>query len=98
MRFFFFGHHGPQTDLLLRRLHQRHPDLKKVFEQAIATQAKYPYNRTREHQIKKLENIRAGGDGQYRLRIGRWRFRYDIDGHTVVLLYCGLRREETYRR
>ena len=98
MRFSFSVITVPKTDRLLRRLHQRHPDLKKVFEQAIATLSEDPYNRTREHQIKKLENIRAGGDGQYRLRIGRWRFRYDIDGHTVVLLYCGLRREETYRR
>ena len=22
--------------------------------------------------------------GQYRLRVGRWRFRYDIEGHDVV--------------
>jgi mRNA-degrading endonuclease RelE of RelBE toxin-antitoxin system len=88
----------PKTDRLLRKLHQRHPDLKKVLEQAITTLSNDPYNRTHKHQIKKLENIPAEGDGQYRLRIGRWRFRYDIDGQTVVLLYCGLRREATYRR
>jgi len=88
----------PKTDRLLRKLHQRHPDIAKALEQAITTLSDDPYNRTRKHQIKKLENIPAGGDGQYRLRIGRWRFRYDIDGQTVVLLYCGLRREETYRR
>jgi len=37
------------------------------------------------------------GEGQYRLRLGRWRFRYDIEGRQVWLRYCGLRREETYR-
>ena len=37
------------------------------------------------------------GDGQYRLRLGRWRFRYDITGQEVVLHYCSLRREDTYR-
>jgi hypothetical protein len=36
------------------------------------------------------------GQGQYRLRLGRFRFRYDIAGHEVALLYCGLRREDTY--
>jgi hypothetical protein len=34
---------------------------------------------------------------QYRLRLGRWRFRYDILGNEVVLHYAGLRREDTYR-
>ena len=37
------------------------------------------------------------GEGQYRLRLGRFRFRYDIAGREVRLLYCGLRREDTYR-
>ena len=34
---------------------------------------------------------------QWRLPLGRWRFRYGIYGREVVLHYCGLRREETYR-
>jgi hypothetical protein len=55
-----------------------------------------PHNRSRSYAIKKLEGVRSG-EGQYRLRIGRWRFRYDIVGQDVVLHYCGLRREETYR-
>jgi mRNA-degrading endonuclease RelE of RelBE toxin-antitoxin system len=82
---------------LLRKLNQRHPDFIEIIGKAVAILSDDPYNRTRQHQIKKLEKIPAGGDGQYRLRTGRWRFRYDIDGKTVVLLYRGLRREETYR-
>ena len=35
----------------------------------------------------------AAGEGQYRLRSGRFRFRYDVDGLEVVLNGCGLRRE-----
>jgi hypothetical protein len=50
-----------------------------------------PYNRSREHHIKKLEDVREG-EGQYRLALGRWRFRYDILGTVVLLGYCGLRR------
>ena len=46
------------------------------------------------HPIK-LARVPAG-EGQYRLRSGRFRFRYDIAGREVVLLYCGLRREDTY--
>lgn len=54
-----------------------------------------PYNRTRRLHIKKLEGV-PSGQGQYRLALGRWRFRYDISGQRVELHYCGLRREDTY--
>jgi hypothetical protein len=48
-----------------------------------------------DHHIQKLEDV-PKGEGQYRLALGRWRFRYDILGTTVLLSYCGLRRESTY--
>jgi hypothetical protein len=54
-----------------------------------------PYNKTRKYPIKKLQGVSAG-EGQYRLRSRRFRFRYDVAGREVVLLYCGLRREDTY--
>lgn len=54
-----------------------------------------PFNRTRRHHIKKLEDV-SSGDGPYRLSLGRWRFRYDILDQVVLLSYCGLRREDTY--
>jgi mRNA-degrading endonuclease RelE of RelBE toxin-antitoxin system len=46
--------------------------------------------------IRKLMGV-AGGEGQHRLRLGRWRLRYDIEGEEVVLHHVGLRREEIYR-
>ena len=55
-----------------------------------------PHNRSRAHHIKKLEALPLG-EGQWRLSLGRFRFRYDIYGDEVVLQYCGLRREDTYR-
>jgi hypothetical protein len=36
------------------------------------------------------------GEGQWRLALGRFRFRYDIYDQDVVFHYCGLRREDTY--
>jgi len=50
----------------------------------------------RRHHIKKLEGIPAGA-GQWRLSIRRFRFRDDVAGQEVVLKYCALRREDTYR-
>jgi len=48
---------------------------------------------SRPQDIKKLESQTKGG-GQYRLRIGRFRFRSDLFGQEVWLFYCGLRSEE----
>ena len=78
-----------------RRLLKSHPRLASDFASAIIVLQQDPYNRSRHYPIKKLENV-PSGDGQYRLRSGRFRFRYDIDGRSVHLKYCGLRREDTY--
>jgi mRNA-degrading endonuclease RelE of RelBE toxin-antitoxin system len=82
-------------DRLMKKLAPKHPDLAERFEEAIAILSKDPYNKSNSHPIKKLVKVPAG-EGQYRLRSGRFRFRYDIEGREVVLLYCGLRREDTY--
>lgn len=66
------------------------------YEKALVCLTADPYNRTRSHNIKKLIDV-GKGSGQFRLRIGRWRFRYDIEGKAVYLKTCGLRREDTYR-
>jgi mRNA-degrading endonuclease RelE of RelBE toxin-antitoxin system len=74
---------------------KRHPELREHYAQAVMALKEDPYNRSRRYAIKKLEGI-AAGDGQYRFRSGRFRFRYDVAGTLVYLKYCGLRREDTY--
>ncbi len=86
----------PRFDRMLHTLTRRHPDLVDRYAEAIATLRTDPYNRGRTHNIIKLQGINLG-DGQYRLRLGHWVFRYDIYGQEVVLHSCGLRREDTYR-
>jgi hypothetical protein len=54
-----------------------------------------PYNQSRKHGIKKLTDVKTE-DGNFRLRMGRWRFRYSIYGQEVILHDCSLRREDTY--
>ena len=86
----------PRFDRLLKKLSSGHPqEASEIFAQALAILTVDPHNRTRRHPIKKLQDIPAG-EGQYRLKLRRWRFRYDIAGQVVVLSYCGLRREDTY--
>jgi mRNA-degrading endonuclease RelE of RelBE toxin-antitoxin system len=82
-------------DRLMKKLAPKHPELAERFEEAIAIPSIDPQNKSRKYPIKKLQGVPAG-EGQYRLRSGRFRFRYDIKEREVVLLYCGLRREDTY--
>lgn len=86
----------PRFERLFGKLAKRHPDLLEAYQNAISILQADPYNRIRIHAIKKLVAVKPS-EGQYRLRLGRWRFRYDIVGQDVVLHYCGLRREDTYR-
>jgi mRNA-degrading endonuclease RelE of RelBE toxin-antitoxin system len=85
----------PQCERLIKGLNKAHPDFIAQYEKAISILSSDPYNRARSHQIKKLQNV-APGEGAWRLRLGRWRFRYDTWDQQVELSYCGLRREDTY--
>ena len=93
----FFVGSTARFDRLARALRQAHPhEFPRLLERAATILAADPFNRQRTHDMRKLEDVPAG-HGQYRLRLGRFRFRYDIVGVVVELVYCGLRREDTYR-
>jgi len=84
-------------DRLLKKLAIRHrQEAGVMFAQALRILEADPHNRTRQHDIRKLEDV-PPGDGPYRLKLGRWRFRFDVVDQVVILSYCGLRREDAYR-
>ncbi|SRR5260370_2268051 len=88
----------PRFDRLLKKLARQHPqEAGEIFAQALGILKSDPYNRGRRYAIKKLEGV-PPGEGQYRLKLRRWRFRYDIwsERQQVELNFCGLRREDTY--
>jgi mRNA-degrading endonuclease RelE of RelBE toxin-antitoxin system len=80
----------------LEGLAKHHPELAELYTQALEILVEDPYNVGRRYAIKKLHGVPAG-EGQYRLRLRRFRFRYDVLGREVVLLDVSLRRENTYR-
>jgi hypothetical protein len=86
----------PHFDRLAKALRRRNRELTTRYREAIAILADDPYNRSRAHQIRKLVQV-GPGEGQWRLRLGRWRFRYDIGVSEVVHYGCGVRDESTYR-
>jgi hypothetical protein len=91
----FTVHPSTRYERLSAKLQKGHRDFETTEKTAVAILSSDPYNRSRAHHIKKLEGV-GSGEGQYRLSLGRWRFRYDILGQVVLLSYCGLRRENTY--
>jgi len=91
----FTVHATSRYQRLSTKLQKGHRDFEPAEQSAVSVLSVDPFNRSRSHDIKKLEGI-AAGDGQYRLALGRWRFRYDILKRVVLLSYCGLRREDTY--
>ncbi len=86
-------------DRLARKLQKQSAIFVDYYSQAMEILAQDSYNITRQYSIKKLKEVDLSDEGQWRLRMGRFRFRYDIDEKKVILIlkYCGLRREETYR-
>jgi len=86
----------PRFDRQAKALRRDNKEFAARYREAIAILADDPYNLGRAHQIKKLVAFKPG-EGQWRLRLGRWRFRYDIERSEVVLYTCALRDERTYR-
>jgi hypothetical protein len=80
-----------------KKLVSYHPDLPEHYSRIVGILQTDPYNHARSHPIKKLVGV-PPGQGQWRIRAERFRFRYDIDGQNVYLKACALRDESTYRR
>ncbi len=80
---------------MARLLRKRQPKFDAIQQRAFEIVGHDPTNRSGSHEIKKLTNV-GQGEGQWRLALRRFRFRYDIYDKDVILQYCGLRREDTY--
>lgn len=77
------------------KLLKAHFDLAGHYVRVLPILAADPYNRSGSYPIKKLVGVKPG-EGQYRIKFHRYRFIYDIEGQTVFLKLCRLRREDTY--
>jgi mRNA-degrading endonuclease RelE of RelBE toxin-antitoxin system len=78
----------------VRRRIRQSPDLMEALEAVRVILQRDPHNRTREHNIRKLTDVKRG-EGQWRIRVGVYRLRYDIIGREVIL-YSFRHRREVY--
>lgn len=74
---------------------RRNPLLLTAIERILDTLEEDPYNSSRSHSIKKLSGVKTGS-GSWRIRQGKYRLRYDIIGHDVIL-YSFRHRKEGYK-
>ena len=71
-------------DRSMKRLAKKNPDISDMFEALLAILAADPQNASRRHSIKKLTDVEPG-EGQWRIRSGVYRLRYDIRDDIVTL-------------
>ncbi len=84
----------PAFERDVRRWTKRDRSLLSNVKKIVSILARDPWNSRRLHPIRKLAGVNPGG-GQWRIRIGGYRLRYDIIGRDVVL-YSFKRRDQAY--
>jgi len=79
-------------DRSLKRLAKQNSEIVDMFESLLRLLEHDPHNISRRLDIKKLTAVESG-DGQWRIRSGVYRLRYDIDGNRVILHSINHRRQ-----
>ena len=90
----FFIHTSSRFLRDARKRLRQNPELVEALEGLRAILGEDPNNHTRQYHIQKLKDIKPG-EGQWRIRHGDYRLRYDIFGQEVVL-YSFRHRREVY--
>jgi mRNA-degrading endonuclease RelE of RelBE toxin-antitoxin system len=79
----------------VKKLVKRNKKLFSVVKELQKNLGLDPHNLTNAYDIIKLTDVKPG-DGQYRIRAGDYRIRYDIIGNDVVL-HSFTDRKDTYQ-
>jgi addiction module RelE/StbE family toxin len=75
---------APAFEREVRRLRKRVPRVYESLLEAVELLETDPFNLEGRANIRKLVDV-PEGEGQFRLRIGDYRLRYDVVGDEVVL-------------
>ena len=74
----------PCFDRELQKIYKRDKKIADMLEKVAEILAEDSFNHSGKYDIKKLVDVKQG-DGQWRIRLGAYRFRYDIFGKQTVL-------------
>lgn len=78
------------SKVFLKDLKKLPPDVKPKVEKVLRSLKEDPHS---SHNVKKLTSVKTGA---FRLRIGDWRLRYDIEGEEIRL-HVIRHRKDVYR-
>ena len=84
----------PSFERGFRALTKRDRELYEQFIKLLEILRIDPYNLSKQYDIKKLTNV-SKGEGQWRIRTGNYRLRYDIFDQEIIL-HSFSHRKETY--
>jgi mRNA-degrading endonuclease RelE of RelBE toxin-antitoxin system len=84
----------PSFERGFRALTKRDRELYEQFIKLLEILRIDPYNLSKQYDIKKLTNV-SKGEGQWRIRTGNYRLRYDIFDQEIILQSFS-HRKETY--
>ena len=82
----------PTFERAFRSQTKRDSELQEQFIKLLDVLRSDPYNTSKQYDIKKLTNV-ARGEGQWRIRTGKYRLRYDIFDKKVILHSFNHRKE-----
>ncbi|MBI4229187.1 MAG: type II toxin-antitoxin system RelE/ParE family toxin [Deltaproteobacteria bacterium] len=85
----------PAFEREFRKLSRKNPAVIKHLDRMVKILENDPYNRTHSHDIKQLKDVKSE-EGQFRIRSGEWRLRYDITDEDIIL-HSFRHRKEAYR-
>ncbi len=74
----------PGLEREVRRLRKRLPHVHERLLEAVELLETDPFNLEGRANIRKLVDVPAG-EGQFRMRLGDYRLRYDVIGDEVIL-------------
>ncbi len=69
-------------------------DIVSTYQEVLFILEDDPYNFKKQRDIKKLGGIKHG-EGRFRIRLGDWRIRYDIE-KDIIILYSFKNRKDGY--
>ena len=72
----------PRSRRQYEKMIRRQPGIQLQVDQLLAVLEKDPYNLTKYFDIKKLVDEQQG---QWRIRSGNYRLRYDIDEEKIII-------------
>jgi mRNA-degrading endonuclease RelE of RelBE toxin-antitoxin system len=85
---------SPGFEREFRNVAEGNSELRAALEVLLVVLRDDPYNRSGQHSIKKLAQVKAG-EGQWRIRWRDYRLRYDIYAEEV-LLFSFRHRKDSY--